>query len=136
MVTNATTDWVRYSCHKWLPKLTELLSKVDIISAREMYEDTYPKPNMWKINAFKYLSSKHLIPDSLVNIICMGDSNYEIESAIMMKNGLQNAFLKTIKLKENPHPIELFNQLEIVKNNLDMIISKPKDLTIKLTKKD
>lgn len=101
-----------------------------------MYEETHPKPSQWKIQAFKELSMKHLKPDNLVNIICMGDSNYEIESAILMKNGLSNAFLKTIKLKENPHPIELFNQLEIVKNNLDMIVNKPKDLTIRLTKKD
>jgi len=75
IVTNAMTDWVHYSCSKWIPTLTGLLDQLDIISAREMFEETHPKPSLWKINAFKELSSKHLKPDNLVNIVCMGDSN-------------------------------------------------------------
>jgi len=53
-----------------------------------------------------------------------------------MKGHMNNAFLKTIKLKELPHPLELINQLELINKNLDTIVSRPKDLTIRLAKKD
>lgn len=53
-----------------------------------------------------------------------------------MKQYFTNSFLKTVKLKENPHPEELINQLHLILTNIDSIISKPKDLTIKLAKQE
>eukprot|EP00341_Mesodinium_pulex_P016314 CAMPEP_0116895062 /NCGR_PEP_ID=MMETSP0467-20121206/4671_1 /TAXON_ID=283647 /ORGANISM="Mesodinium pulex, Strain SPMC105" /LENGTH=99 /DNA_ID=CAMNT_0004565587 /DNA_START=913 /DNA_END=1213 /DNA_ORIENTATION=- len=52
--------------------------------------------------------------EQLTNIICVGDSNYEIDSAKEMKDYFNTAFLKTVKLKELPHPQELISQLELI----------------------
>lgn len=54
----------------------------------------------------------------------------------MLKNDLNNSFVKTIKFKEIPHPTELIDQLKLYIQNFGTIVNRPADLTIRLIEKD
>ena len=47
-------------------------------------------------------------------MICLGDSNIEMEAAHSLGKEFQKCVLKTVKFRENPRPDELIKQLELV----------------------
>ena len=94
----------------------------------------------WKKFAFQYAleAMKDINKNIVTNIFCFGDSNMEMEAAYYLKEFFPNAYLKTIKFKENPTHTELENELKIINAELDSIIRKfDKNLVIKqIRKKD
>lgn len=55
--------------------------KIEVISARHGYEELFPGDcGKWKIEAFKGIRSKYE-NDVFTNLICLGDSNIEIDAA-------------------------------------------------------
>ena len=135
IITNAGLDWVEYSAQKFYPKLYEILPKIHIISARGEWEKTFPGDiRKWKIQTF--LSLKERLDTKLVtNIICLGDSFFEIEAGRVLANCFREAFVKTIKFKEMPKLEELNKQLLVVINQFNSICSAVKNLTIRVEKK-
>ena len=86
--------------------------------------------------AFKYAIDFMKIKKSIpTNIIYFGDSVTEIEVSYNIKEYFHNAYLKTIKFKENPTHKELEKELKIVQTQIDSILPKMKNLSIKYTKK-
>lgn len=66
-----------------MPNSNALLShkNITIISARSQYSEEFPGDyGRWKIQAFKSILHK-LDSNILTNMICLGDSNIEIEAA-------------------------------------------------------
>ena len=54
LVTNAEIGWVEMSCELFLPGCVDLLSSVQVVSARTSFEHQYPdEPTLWKIHAFQ-----------------------------------------------------------------------------------
>ena len=135
IITNAGLDWVEYSAQKFYPKLHEILPKINIISARGEWEKTFPGDiRKWKIQTF--LSLQERLDTKLVtNIICLGDSFFEIEAGRVLANCFREAFVKTIKFKEMPKLEELNKQLIVVINQFNSICSAVKNLTIRVEKK-
>ncbi len=135
IITNAGYGWVEYSSKRFFPSIVELFSKIEIISAREKYEDKYPgNSRLWKIQAFLTLL-KNVNVELVTNIICLGDSLYEIEAGRILASKFSNAFIKTIKFKEDPKLDELIKQLSLVSHQFNLICSRIKNLTIRLEKK-
>ena len=89
---------------------------------------------MWKINAFNDIVSSfdHTLPS---NIICIGDSFLEIEAGKNLSNKFTNAFIKTIKFKENPTIDELIMEIKLVNNKFLFIYSAVKNWTINVKRK-
>ncbi len=78
IVTNSEPGWVEYSCQKFYPSVSQILSKIQIISARGKYETKYPgNLRKWKIYAFLNLI-KRMNTELVTNIVCLGDSFIEI----------------------------------------------------------
>ena len=71
----------------------------------------------------------------ITNLICIGDSNIEMEAAHALGKEFQESSIKTIKFKENPKPDELIKQQELVSDRMKEIFSTPKNLTIRLERK-
>jgi len=71
----------------------------------------------------------------LTNIISIGDSLIEITSANKLGETFNNAYIKTLKLKESPKPEELVQQLNLILKQFDMIYCAQKNLNIKLGQK-
>lgn len=137
LVTTAAPGWVEFSSTTFLPMTAKVLRKIKIFSAKGLYSKNYPgDPRQWKIKAFKYITELYNINTKLVsNLICFGDSLIDLEAIENLKNMFFNAYVKIIKFKECPHPIELEKEVWIATSQLDYIIKKVKNLTLKVSKK-
>ncbi len=135
IITNAGKGWVEYSAKRFYPSIVEQLSKIKIISARGEYEKIYPgNSRQWKIQAFLNLLND--VDVKLVtNIICIGDSLFEMEAGRILASKFTEAFIKTIKFREAPKLDELIKQLKLVCIQFGAIYSSIKNLTIRVEKK-
>lgn len=135
IITNAGPGWVEFSAEKFYPSIKSILEKITIISARGEYESKYPGDSKkWKIQTFLNLQ-KSLNVQLVTNIICLGDSFIEIEAGRILASKFSQAFIKTVKFRENPKPEELNKQLIVVANQFNDIYSTVKNLTIRVEKR-
>lgn len=68
-------------------------------------------------------------------MLCMGDSNIEIEAAHCLGKEFDKVVVKTIKFRENPRPDEMVKQLGLVVDKFREIFDSNKNLTIRLERK-
>ena len=135
IITNAGFGWVEYSAEKFYPNVYEILQKISIISARGEWEKQFPGDSRkWKLQSFLSLQKK-LNTKLVTNIICLGDSLFEIEAGRVLATCFSEAFVKTIKFKEGPKPEELNKQLLLVANQFNSICAAVKNLTIRVERK-
>ena len=135
IITNAGKGWVEFSANKFYPSIMPILEKIKIISARGEYEKIFPgNSRQWKIEAFLNLQ-KSLNMKLVTNIICLGDSLFEIEAGRILASRFTEAFIKTIKFREAPKLDELLKQLNLVCSQFSTIYSSIKNLTIRVEKK-
>ena len=135
IITNAGVNWVQFSSNLFYPSISELLKKIKIISARGEYEKSFPgNLRQWKIQAFLNLLND--VNEKLVtNIICVGDSLFEMEAGRILASKFKEAFIKTIKFREAPKLDELLKQLKLIAQQFGTIYSSIKNLTIRIEKK-
>ena len=135
IITNADKNWIEYSSKLIYPRISNILKKIKIISAKNKYQKIYPGDSrIWKISAFLNLT-KELDIKKITNIICSGDSSFEIEAGKILASKFTQAFIKTIKFKEKPELDEVFKQIMLVKMQFNAIHSAIKNLTIRVEKK-
>lgn len=135
IITNSEPGWVKYSCCRFLPQVLPILKKVRIISSRSLYQHIFPNDSiMWKIKTFNlvYKSSDRSLPS---NIICIGDSNAEIQAGKNLANKFNQSSLKTIKFIDSPTIDELINQIYLVYKNFDCIFYAQNNWEISVEKK-
>jgi len=137
LVTNSEEGWVEYSGKFFMPKTLDVIVKnnIQIISARTRFQRRFPTDNhRWKQEAFLELKKKY---DSnvITNLICLGDSNIEMDAAHIMAKQFSQVMTKTVKFKENPQPEELLKQIELVSEKFDTIFTKLRNLTVRLEKR-
>jgi len=138
IITNASQNWVETSSEAYLPLTHEFIQKngISVISARAKYEKLFPnEPKRWKQEAFLELK-ENLQGSALTNLICIGDSQLDLEAAQHICSVLGQAILKTIKFKEGPQIEELLKQQEVVLEKFDQIYMTLKNLTIKVERKN
>ena len=135
IITNAGLEWVNYSARRFYPKIIPILEKIKIVSARGEYEKIYPgNSRQWKIEAFLMLQ-KTVDLKLVTNIICLGDSLFEMEAGRILASRFTEAFIKTIKFRETPKLDELIKQLKLVCKQFSSIYSSIKNLTIRVERK-
>ena len=135
IITNAGMDWVKYSSQRFYPKIIPILEKIKIVSARGEYEKEFPgNSRQWKIEAFLMLQNTVNLK-LVTNIICLGDSLFEMEAGRILASRFTEAFIKTIKFREAPKLDELIKQLKLVNKQFNSIYSSIKNLTIRVERK-
>lgn len=126
IVTNGNATWVQDSARRFMPQLLPLLSELTVVSARALYEPTYPgNPFMWKKAAFKNLLFENRpVPSKLgLNLIALGDQLPEIEAAQHVGQLIgDSSLVKTVKFKEAPTVPELIGQLARAELDLSSIV--------------
>ena len=135
IITNSSIGWVEFSAKKYFPNLNEIINKINIISARNEYENAFPgDAKIWKQKTFLGLKKKFdlNIPS---NIICFGDSIIELEAGKILASKVNDSFIKTVKFTTNPDPEDIIKQLKLIINKFDYIYSKAKDLSIRINEK-
>lgn len=135
IITNSVAGWVEHSASIWVPELLPLLKQVQIISARDTYEDQFPDDaGQWKLQAFLEVN-RQLISIPIENLVVIGDSDCEIHAAHAMKNEFRNALIKTIRLQRRPTFKEHLRQLEVIAERFERIVKKPRSLDVTLERK-
>jgi len=141
IVTNGNKSWVQDSARRFLPNLMPLLNRLRVMSARAVYEQTWPgEPFAWKKAAFSQILSerwhKHTsglgsTPDygdgviRGVNLIVLGDSLAEIQAAQTATATIPGqSLVKTLKFKEMPSVNELLGQLRAATQLLQEIVNE------------
>jgi len=120
IVTNGNRTWVQDSARRFMPGLVPLLSQLQVVSARALYEESYPNdPFMWKHAAFEYLLTKDRQFTEGVNLVALGDQYPEIDAARHITQVIgRGSVVKTLKLREAPSVSELQGQLRRIKEVL------------------
>ncbi len=137
IITNSEKGWVEYSCKKFFPNLFPLLSKIQVISSRNKYEKMHPYNFlMWKMEAFKSFINEYNYDINLpTNIISIGDSIGDIEAGRSLEDKFKIYFIKTIKFIKFPGIEELKDQLGLVIDKFDYIVSSCKNWNINVENK-
>ena len=137
IITNAAYGWVEFSSKKLYPLTYNILKKIKIISARGMCEKKYPGDyRQWKSIAFiETIKENNINLLKTANIVSFGDSIIELEASHKLKDIFANGYIKTIKFKESPQPMELIKELKIISSQFDIILSNMRNLSIKVAKK-
>jgi len=146
IVTNANIKWIK-TCLTILNLTRNVIinKKINIVSARDSYSQSNNSPTEWKILTFQDILEdiiKKLIinlkPNTCLNIISLGDAQYEYIALINLdsyfkKNKLIknipeenniNYLLKSIKFIEKPEFDYVIDQLQVILKNKNSIINK------------
>jgi hypothetical protein len=135
IITNAAPGWVEYSANRFYPNASKCLKQVNIISARGLYEKTYPgDTRLWKLKTFQEVM-KDINKDLITNLLCFGDSIIEIDAVHNLAEQFSHVYIKTVKFKENPTPNELHKQLVLIMAQFDKIYANIKNVAIRVEKK-
>ena len=134
IITNASQGWVEYSANKFFPSVSNLLSKITVISARALYGEQFPEDSrMWKIATFAKVAELYN-KNVVTNLFCIGDSFIEIEAAQKMASLFKEIFLKTVKFRELPKPEQIIKQLSLVSEQFKTIHSAVRNVAITVEK--
>ena len=138
IITNSSDGWIQKSAKLFYPELTPILNRINIISARSLFEKKYPNNlEMWKIKAFTDLPEIFDINKKVpTNIICIGDNDIEIKCGKKLAESFDDYVLKTVKFRENPDLDELIKQLNLIDIEFMRVLNYPKTLSILVDKKN
>ena len=137
IITNAAYGWVEYSAKKLYPMTYNILKNIKIVSARGMWEKKLPGDyRQWKSKAFiETMKTSNINFYKTANIISFGDSIIELEASHKLKEMFADGYIKTIKFKDSPQPMELIKELKIITSQFDTITSNMRNLSVKVAKK-
>jgi len=132
IVTNALLVWIDISSVV-LPHTYHLLKKVEIISARGTYKNKSSKMMDWKMMAFRDLIDREFQNMKLMNIISVGDAEYEYQALIALNNRQLGTkkYLKSVRFMKDPTHEVLVDQLEVLSSAIQKIWDKNKHLDLK-----
>ena len=135
IITNANQNWVDFSAAKYYPSIVPLLLKIKVMSARSLFESKFPNDSrMWKLSAFAEVG-KLYEENKVTNLICLGDSEIEIEAGNKLSAMFVETFLKTVKFREEPKPEHIIKQLSLFSKQFEEIHSSARNISIKVEKK-
>jgi len=146
IVTNANIKWIK-SCLVVLNITRKFIidKKIRLVSARDSYSQTNNSPTEWKILTFQDIIedimnkiNKNFRPNTIINIISIGDAMYEYIALINLDNFIKsyiinrnnkfncnfNYLLKNIKFIEKPDFDYIIDQMQVLSNNKDDIVNK------------
>ena len=137
IVTNASTKWIKISS-TILPKTQQLLlTEINTLSAREMFQEQYPNDlTMWKKLIFEKITAEYFAGHNNQHIISIGDAEYEFLALTDLYNemsAMNKRLLKSIRFVKTPTFESLIDQIDVLSNSVDQILTNKKhmDLTFK-----
>jgi hypothetical protein len=144
IVTNANMSWINKSL-KNLPETKKIINNknITIISARDMYSNKNIMPIDWKKHIFENIIKKQIETGTLndntfLNIVSLGDADYEYLALIKLHDYLKNSkcdnyFLKNIRFSENPSFNLIIEQIDLVSYNISDISNKLKYIDLNIS---
>jgi len=132
IITNAEIGWVEFSSQKLTPDVFKFIQEhnIDIISAREKYNNKVNNHLEWKTHTFQDLLNS--FGNITLSVTSFGD-NISERMALKNLDGTNIGLKKSIKFIEAPTIKHLINELRLILECFDEIISCVEDLDIMLT---
>ena len=132
IITNALLDWIKLTLTV-LPKTSQMLENIEIISARERQQNTNPII-MWKTKTFIDVIKNN---SNVNNIISLGDADYEYKALINLFNDITipHKYLKYIKFIKSNNFETAIEQIIFIRKEIKEICKKKRhiDLTFERT---
>lgn len=155
IVTNANIRWIK-SCLTVLNLTRNIIiqKKIRIVSARDSYSQNNNSPTEWKILTFQDIIEdimnkikKNMRPNTVINIISIGDAMYEYIALINLDNFIKSFvsnrnneiscnfryLLKNIKFIEKPEFNFIIDQMQVLQKNKTNIINRLEYIDLKFT---
>ncbi len=127
IITNAAKAWIDVTMAE-LPKTKAISNRINIISARDRWVNSNIDMGVWKTHTFRQeyliLRTKY----NKLNIISVGDAEYEYNALVNLHRKDNRDILKSIKFKGEPTFDELCEELVLTFKILDQAISINKHL--------
>jgi hypothetical protein len=120
IITNSTKKWLYKTAYNYLKINENLLDEVNVISARENFNEEIVPKHMWKSLIFKQLYKYFELSDS---IVCISDSINDINEGKKLKTIFKNNNISTIKFINKPSPIQNIKEINLIIENLGKIIN-------------
>ena len=120
IITNSTKKWLYKTAYNYLKINENLLNEVNVISARENFNEEIVPKHMWKSLIFKQLYKYFELSDS---IVCISDSINDINEGKKLKTIFKNNNISTIKFINKPSPIQNIKEINLIIENLGKIIN-------------
>lgn len=153
IVTNANIKWIK-SCLTVLNLSRKIIieKNIRIVSARDSYSQNNSSPTEWKILTFQDIIEDimnkinvNIKPNTIINIISIGDAIYEYIALINLDNFIKmyiknqnekvnsnlNYLLKNIKFIEKPEFDYVIDQMQVLHKNRDDIVSRLEFIDLK-----
>lgn len=153
IVTNANINWIKSCLIKLnLTRKTIISNNIRIVSARDSYSHNNSSPTEWKILTFQDIIediinkiNKNIKPNTIINIISIGDAMYEYIALINLDNFIKsyiddknskynknfNYLLKNIKFIEKPEFDCIIEQMQVLHKNSHDIVNKLEFIDLK-----
>ncbi|KAG9389546.1 putative apicomplexan-conserved protein [Carpediemonas membranifera] len=143
IVTTARARWIAASIQRFCPSLSQFMDRVQIISARDLFENRYSAERhgesayvVWKLMSFIHLVKS--AKSESVTFISVGDSNCErlaarelaraVEENRLSPNPLPNfpkkLHVKTIKTPDSPDIYQIAQNLELFTSATSWVIDQ------------
>ena len=132
IISNAAREWI-ISSVTLIPNAIDILKSVEIISTREYCKITSTDPQQWKTNSFLKKMGYYceLNPNTILNVVCIGDSLIEYEAIKSVESYVNNCdinnivYRKSVKFIDKPTIksiiIQLFNLAELMRKSPEQI---------------
>jgi hypothetical protein len=133
IITNAEEGWVSRSAARFAPILCRLLPLCSVLSARSSFEASAPGDFLqWKIMAFRKVIGEF---PSFSSVLSIGDSLVERDAVYSAASSHPDIFVKSIKLIDKPTPLQLSEQLIMLRDSIHTLSHEPShlDLMIQIT---
>lgn len=132
IITNAMISWVNTSLTV-LPKTKKLIKHIELISAREKYQNSVIMDN-WKKHTFlDEINKRHT---QYNNIISIGDAEYEYNALINLykESNIKHKYLKAIRFLKTTNNNTFIEQLVLLQQNITYIctLTRHTDIVIRI----
>lgn len=133
IITNALPEWIKMSSVV-LPNTSNIIKKLRVVSARAMYQQFSSNMMSWKEMAFKSELINEFKHHNFLNIISIGDAEYEYRALISLNKWKPSTqkVLKSIRFMKDPSHDILIDQLEVLINAIPEIVVKQSHLDLQL----
>lgn len=130
IITNAMPEWIELSV-SILPNTKNIIKNIEIVSARKKYQDTY-NISEWKKLTFIDILTKRLKKRNYINIISLGDAEYEHKALINLYNWqhISHKYLKSVKFMKSTDYYNVLEQLEIIGHNISYICNNKQHMDL------
>ena len=124
IMTNSTEKWMKQTAEKYLKIKNNLISKITIISTRDIFAKKGIETKKWKELALENILYRY--GDKMENIICGSDSENDIEVFKNISKKYNKINISTIKFKTKPSPLIMIKQIEYLNKTINEIIGTNK----------